>query len=145
MSRQIHSPSDGTGDSIEDLNKVMKTLLSHEIWWRDRCHFLESCGYQLRPRFRPGWVSSWRGTGKSAIHFEDSHSLRVWSSLFLVVIILNIPYCRSTFISLMLPELETANWHRSRESKLETMNLKLLYSLLHLSCAMTRGTTVFRS
>ncbi|KAI0316380.1 hypothetical protein OF83DRAFT_1060482 [Amylostereum chailletii] len=39
-------------------------LLKHEEWWRDHQVFLESRGYMLRPRLRPGWKPSWLGTGR---------------------------------------------------------------------------------
>lgn len=40
-----------------------------EIPWRDRQVFLESRGYMLRPRYRPGWVPSWQGNPE--VHYED--------------------------------------------------------------------------
>ncbi|TDL21468.1 hypothetical protein BD410DRAFT_749596 [Rickenella mellea] len=43
-----------------------------EIWWRDHQQFLESRGYLLRPRFRPGWVPSWKGTDIIPMYCEDS-------------------------------------------------------------------------
>ena len=52
-------------------------LSSHEIVWRDRQPFLESKGYMLRPRLRPGWTPSWIGTGKPRLYFEDSARLPV--------------------------------------------------------------------
>ncbi|TBU50532.1 kinase-like domain-containing protein [Dichomitus squalens] len=36
------------------------TLSSLEITWRDRQQYLESRGYMLRRRYRPGWVPSWK-------------------------------------------------------------------------------------
>lgn len=30
-----------------------------ELVWRDRQPFLQSKGYMLRPRLRPGWIPSW--------------------------------------------------------------------------------------
>ncbi|KLO08634.1 hypothetical protein SCHPADRAFT_944281 [Schizopora paradoxa] len=50
-------------------------LNPQEIFWRDLYPFLLDHGYQLRPRFRPGWIPSWRGTNKSSMFFEDSHVL----------------------------------------------------------------------
>ncbi|KAH8115230.1 kinase-like domain-containing protein [Phellopilus nigrolimitatus] len=35
------------------------SLLGSECWWRDRYDFLLSRGYQLRPRYHPGWKPSW--------------------------------------------------------------------------------------
>lgn len=37
----------------------METLTNSEVAWRDNYEWLLSCGYQLRPRLRPGWVPSW--------------------------------------------------------------------------------------
>ncbi|KAG8907723.1 hypothetical protein FRB99_002519 [Tulasnella sp. 403] len=34
-------------------------LLPEELVWADRFEFLQSRGYLLRPRYRPGWVASW--------------------------------------------------------------------------------------
>lgn len=42
------------GCTIEDLR-----LSRHEIYWRDLFPFLESHGYILRPRYRPGWELVW--------------------------------------------------------------------------------------
>jgi len=52
-------------------------LSSYEIVWRDRQPFLESKGYMLRPRLRPGWTPSWLATGKSRIFSEDFARLPV--------------------------------------------------------------------
>lgn len=38
-------------------------LNKYEIGWRDLCNFLESRGYQLRSRYRPGWKPSWLTSG----------------------------------------------------------------------------------
>ncbi|KLO08635.1 hypothetical protein SCHPADRAFT_944282 [Schizopora paradoxa] len=50
-------------------------LEPHEVFWRDIHPFLMDHGYQLRPRFRPGWVPSWKGTNKDSMFFEDSNAL----------------------------------------------------------------------
>ena len=52
-------------------------LSSHEIAWRDRQPFLESKGYMLRPRLRPGWTASWLATGESRFYCEDFPRLPV--------------------------------------------------------------------
>ncbi|KAJ7466648.1 kinase-like domain-containing protein [Mycena galericulata] len=39
---------------------VRDTLTPGEIFWRDHQPWLEECGYSLRPRFRPGWIPSWK-------------------------------------------------------------------------------------
>ncbi|TFK47138.1 hypothetical protein OE88DRAFT_1714631 [Heliocybe sulcata] len=50
-------------------------ILDHEEFWCDHQGWLKEHGYMLRPRFRPGWVPSWKGTDKSPIHCEDSEVL----------------------------------------------------------------------
>ena len=52
-------------------------LSSFEIKWRDRQPFLESKGYMLRPRLRPGWTPSWLSTGQRFYKCEDAVRLPV--------------------------------------------------------------------
>jgi hypothetical protein len=52
-------------------------LASYEIKWRDRQLFLESKGYMLRPRLRPGWTPFWLSTGQDYFTCEDSARLPV--------------------------------------------------------------------
>ena len=60
-----------------------EVLDSEERYWRDRQEFLESRGYMLRPRFRPGWVPSWRGKSKYAVFkAEDGYRLPVSSQIY---------------------------------------------------------------
>jgi hypothetical protein len=54
---------------------LMSLLSTHEVKWRDRQPFLESKGYMLRPRLRPGWTPSWISAGKHHKGFEDSARL----------------------------------------------------------------------
>ncbi|KAH9057291.1 kinase-like domain-containing protein [Lactarius vividus] len=51
-----------------DLNEL-------EIWWADHQEALEAAGYMLRPRYRPGWTPSWRGTNKFYLYVEDGLSV----------------------------------------------------------------------
>lgn len=53
------------------------TLMSEEIYWRDHQVWLSEQGYMLRPRYRPGWVPSWKNSGKRWMHFEDGIKLMV--------------------------------------------------------------------
>lgn len=46
-------------------------LLLGETWWRDHQQTLESHGYLLRPRLRPGLVPSWLNSKKIPILFEN--------------------------------------------------------------------------
>ncbi|KAK0244053.1 hypothetical protein EDD85DRAFT_1017806 [Armillaria nabsnona] len=50
------------------------TLLHGEIFWHKHATWLKECGYELRPRFRPGWVPSWTITKKELYECEDSSS-----------------------------------------------------------------------
>ncbi|KAK7691445.1 hypothetical protein QCA50_004844 [Cerrena zonata] len=55
------------------------SLLSYEVFWRERCVHLKSRGYLLRPRFHPGWVPSWLGTNRDPDFCEDSiRSMESW-------------------------------------------------------------------
>jgi hypothetical protein len=58
-----------------DLNVSLRyrhdALSSHEKWWMERYDFLESRGYRLRPRYRPGWEPSWRTNGMRLHKCED--------------------------------------------------------------------------
>lgn len=54
-----------------------QSLSSYEITWRDRQQFLESKGYMLRPRLRPGWIPSWLQSGTYWRRAEDSAELPV--------------------------------------------------------------------
>ena len=58
-------------------------LISSEKWWRDRYNFLMKHGYQLRPRFRPGWIPTWVRKKKDPLFCEDGHMnlVRVLCSL----------------------------------------------------------------
>ncbi|EIM91026.1 uncharacterized protein STEHIDRAFT_72737 [Stereum hirsutum FP-91666 SS1] len=48
-----------------ELDEIFGTLHPYEIPWRDRQLFLQSRGYMLRPRLRPGWQPSWRIPGNT--------------------------------------------------------------------------------
>lgn len=52
-------------------------LKRSEPFWRDHQQWLETCGYMLRPRYRPGWVPSWKGTNKSYLACEDGQTVHV--------------------------------------------------------------------
>ncbi|KAK7692249.1 hypothetical protein QCA50_003874 [Cerrena zonata] len=52
------------------------TLRSDEVWWRDHQIWLAERGYMLRPRYRPGWVPSWKGTGERWQAHEDGLLLK---------------------------------------------------------------------
>jgi len=47
-------------------------LMGGELFWRDHYQWLEASGYQLRPRFKPGWMPSWLS--------KDGKELKYWAS-----------------------------------------------------------------
>ncbi|TDL26470.1 hypothetical protein BD410DRAFT_715779 [Rickenella mellea] len=47
-------------------------LRDYEVWWRDRQQLLESRGFSLPTRLRPGWIPSWTGTDLNPYFCEDS-------------------------------------------------------------------------
>ncbi|KAL5530908.1 hypothetical protein ACEPAG_3784 [Sanghuangporus baumii] len=46
-------------------------LNEDECWWRNHYEVFIQNGYELRPRFRPGWKPSWEGSKKLPFLFED--------------------------------------------------------------------------
>ncbi|KAH7339281.1 kinase-like domain-containing protein [Rhizoctonia solani] len=50
-------------------------LTTNELHWAQHQPYLLSKGYQLRPRYRPGWVRSWEGTNRNPLICEDSLAL----------------------------------------------------------------------
>lgn len=61
----------------EEIEAGAFDLREHEEWWRDRYEFLQSKGYILRPRYKPGWIPSWQGTDLIPVLCEDSMSTSV--------------------------------------------------------------------
>ena len=45
--------------------------------WRNSYEWLRDRGYQLRPRYSPGWIPSWKGTTKDYSNCEDGVELDV--------------------------------------------------------------------
>jgi len=48
-------------------------LTPQEAKWRDRYHFLLDRGFELRPRYRPGWIPSWLGMDLTEWDCEDGY------------------------------------------------------------------------
>ncbi|CAL1706187.1 unnamed protein product [Somion occarium] len=46
-------------------------LAGDEHWWKDHYEWLNQQGYQLRPRYRPGWRPSWLGIDRLGVEYED--------------------------------------------------------------------------
>lgn len=65
---------------LRRLDVSVGTLNSLETYWVGKQEFLASHGYTLRPRYRPGWIPSWRTDPRiSVIDADDSHSVPVKS------------------------------------------------------------------
>ena len=58
---------------------VLEELSDCERFWRDLYPFLLGHGYELRPRFRPGWVPSWAKGDADPLDCEDYISNMVCS------------------------------------------------------------------
>jgi hypothetical protein len=55
-------------------------LRSNEVYWRDLQPWLAKSGYMLRPRYRPDWAPSWKGTTRNWRDLEDEQEARVSTS-----------------------------------------------------------------
>lgn len=65
-------------DSYVGVDYANGELNSSEIFWRDHQKWLESCGYMLRPRYKPDWVPSWKDSkDKDWILSEDGRPFMV--------------------------------------------------------------------
>ena len=69
----------------DDLDEYLGVLRFSEPWWRDHFELLESHGYRLRPRYKPGWEPSWKKSGQTPWLCED-HVINTVSSscIFLI-------------------------------------------------------------
>ena len=48
-----------------------RTLLAHELFWRDIQGWLAGRGYMLRPRYKLDWKPSWEGNWYDCREHED--------------------------------------------------------------------------
>ncbi|KAK0439926.1 hypothetical protein EV421DRAFT_1964290 [Armillaria borealis] len=64
----------GSSDTGEQRRISPETLLHGETFWHKHVTWLKECGYELRPRFQPGWVPSWTVMKKEPYECEDSSS-----------------------------------------------------------------------
>lgn len=56
---------------VDQESRDIGTLFRSEVWWRENYDDIKLCGYQLRSRYRPGWVPSWRESNKDFFSVED--------------------------------------------------------------------------
>lgn len=68
------NPIPGSGSAV---------LSSSELWWIERYEMLKDQGYTLRPRFRPGWVPTWKVRSIRPLRCEDSIRNPVFVAHFL--------------------------------------------------------------
>ncbi|KAI0722006.1 hypothetical protein C8T65DRAFT_629974 [Cerioporus squamosus] len=61
---------------LRRLDVAFATLTPLESYWVGKQEFFVSQGYTLRPRYRPGWVPSWRSDPSiSVVDADDRHSV----------------------------------------------------------------------
>ncbi|KAJ7652088.1 hypothetical protein DFH06DRAFT_995717 [Mycena polygramma] len=46
---------------------ITADLIPFEVFWRDHFHHILQHGYELRPRYRPDWVPSWKTWGDAEV------------------------------------------------------------------------------
>ena len=83
-------------DHLSDLDdeEFFERLSPAEQEWSSQAPFFESSGYVLRPRYRPGWVPSWR-------HDPPVNVFRAEDHLMMRVSLLTFPiYFRTSFLLL---------------------------------------------
>ncbi|KAF9481587.1 hypothetical protein BDN70DRAFT_803046, partial [Pholiota conissans] len=72
--------------SSSKLHSVVSSSMSNERlndieeWWQSQYKWLESCGYRLRQRYKPGWVASWV-QNPSLSHWKCEDRFSVLSSV----------------------------------------------------------------
>jgi hypothetical protein len=57
--------------SAEQTSREAGTLFPSELWWRDHYDIIRRSGYELRPRYHPDWVPSWKKRGRDFFTVED--------------------------------------------------------------------------
>ncbi|KAL1945402.1 hypothetical protein VTO73DRAFT_2253 [Trametes versicolor] len=67
----VYLPPEAARRQAERTRDGTYKLISSEIPWKDRYHFLKQNGYQLRPRYNPSWEPSWKGTNLDPAFCED--------------------------------------------------------------------------
>ncbi|KAF5320430.1 hypothetical protein D9611_010811 [Ephemerocybe angulata] len=60
LSPQTQSRYPGMSEAKPTPEDHFAILKSREAYWRDRYEWFLSHGYQLRPRYRPDWIASWK-------------------------------------------------------------------------------------
>ena len=70
-----------THDSYAEIANRATKLTAKEAVWREKQPFLEQQGYMLRPRYRPGWIPSWKDDNSRVYTADDGIFLPVSSLL----------------------------------------------------------------
>lgn len=72
-------PTQPAGMTLDEMG--LGSFGPSELWWRDHYTWLLEQGYQLRERYKPDWVPSWKGRDpREAVKREDGQPSR-WSSI----------------------------------------------------------------
>ncbi|KAH9008199.1 kinase-like domain-containing protein [Lactarius hengduanensis] len=67
----VSTRAQGGHVDVDRESREIGTLFRSEAWWRDHYDEIKHCGYQLRPRYRPGWVPSWKHSNNDFFAMED--------------------------------------------------------------------------
>jgi len=59
--------------------RELYSLQKDELFWVNHVLYLQARGYQLRPRYQPDWIPSWRENGHPPYQYEDSSATLVRS------------------------------------------------------------------
>ena len=95
------------GGPVDPESRDIGTLFRSEVWWREHYDDIKLCGYQLRPRYRPGWVPSWRESNKDFFSVEDGQPCLV-SAVLLVVL-----HCPTVLVTGLNGCYTSARWQAS--------------------------------
>lgn len=76
----VYLPPEAARRQAERTRDNTYKLISSEVPWKDRYHFLERNGFRLRPRYNPAWEPSWKGTNLDPAFCEDYIVLNVCHS-----------------------------------------------------------------
>ncbi|KAL5638217.1 hypothetical protein ACGC1H_005053 [Rhizoctonia solani] len=75
MSAHFHVPPARTPRTLVEHDDAVYGLNNTEQVWVTHEPYLKARGYTLRPRYRPGWVPSWKYNGKYPADCEDCWEL----------------------------------------------------------------------
>ncbi|KAG9092645.1 hypothetical protein FRC06_011851, partial [Ceratobasidium sp. 370] len=99
---------------LRALSRPPEQLSDEEKRWAGYYPYLLAKGYQLRARYRPGWIPSWQTDGRNPLVCEDS-----WDALvlqpFRTLDALHVRDQRWVIIKMVLPSTQTKEGHQEVE------------------------------